>query len=150
MRLIIADGTPAEVGEILRQFPELRAGIPSNGSDKSSLIAAAEAKGAPRYWTENAVRRLATLLWGDQKKLARLLMERGGVSYREVLKHLGFSKGQQLSGIRSGITRNAKKVTGFADAEFVQWRRRTDNDWEGEYYIHPDALRLLKDMGVQF
>src|SRR6266849_9787662 len=61
-----------------------------------------------RRWNNHSVRKLLGLLYGEQMKLVKFLVEHGGTAtYAEITKHMGYG-GQHLSGILSPITRNAQ------------------------------------------
>jgi hypothetical protein len=95
-------------------------------------------------WTEQSARRLAGLLYGDQAKLVKFLIGRGGTaSYEEIQKHMGYGA-QRLSGILSPITRNAQTATKDPLARLVDWRF-TDKGVR-EYFIDVGALPLLRQV----
>jgi len=144
VQIVIIMGSTDEVTEVLQRFPELRGNVGGNGALPAARPITSATTKTASYWTDKAVRDLLTLVWGKQKQLLRFLMKgKGAASYRDVMAHFKFKKGQQLSGILSGLTRNARKTTGFKDAKIIQWRRRNDTDSDGEYYIHPDAYDML-------
>jgi hypothetical protein len=97
-----------------------------------------------RRWSEQSVRRLWGLLYGDQAKLVKFLAQHGGkATYEEVQKHMGYGA-QHLSGILSPITRNAQTATGDRLARLVDWRIRDGGT--REYFLDPIALALLEQI----
>src|SRR5229473_3532133 len=59
----------------------------------------AETLDGSRRWTEHTTKRLWGMLYGEQAKVVRFLVDRGGkATYEELAKHLGY-KAQHLSGI---------------------------------------------------
>jgi hypothetical protein len=95
-------------------------------------------------WTEQNVKALLAHLYGDQAKLLKFLVERGGnATYPEIKKEMGYG-GQSLSGILSPITRNAQKATGDPFARLIDWRP-DQSGTKRIYFVHPEALPHLKD-----
>jgi hypothetical protein len=99
---------------------------------------------APRGWTEHSVRKLLGLLYGEQEKLLKFLVEHGGTAtYAEVGQHMGYD-GQHLSGILSPLTRNAKTATQDDSAQIIDWRP-SEHPGQRIYFVNPEALPLLKE-----
>jgi hypothetical protein len=99
-----------------------------------------------RRWSEHSVKKLLALLYGEQSKLLKFLVDRGGsANYAEIGKFMGYDA-QHLSGILSPITRNAQAATGDKLARVIDWRP-TESGVRGKrvYYVVPEALPLLKD-----
>jgi hypothetical protein len=95
-------------------------------------------------WNEKSVKNLVDLIYGDQLKLLKFFVGRGGtVTYSEIEEHMGY-KGQRLSGILSPLTRNAKSATRDDRAKLIDWR--PGNKLGARIYsLDPDALPLLKE-----
>jgi hypothetical protein len=97
-----------------------------------------------RRWTEQSTKKLWGLLYGEQAKVVRFLVERGGQStYEELTKHMGYGA-QHLSGILSPLTRNSQTATGDRLARLVDWR--IDQNAKRQYYIDPEALVFLQHL----
>jgi hypothetical protein len=102
----------------------------------------AENPDSSRRWTEQTTKRLWGMLYGEQAKLVRFLVDRGGkATYDELAKHMGY-KGQHLSGILSPLTRNAQAATGDRLARLVDWR--IDKNSQRQYFIQAEALPHLR------
>ena len=115
-------------------------------SPQQSAVANAS-KPQSRRWTEQTAKRLWSMLYGDQAKLVKFLVERGGTtSYAELGKHMGFNA-QRLSGVLSPITRNAQTATGDRLARLVDWRANIKG--VREYYIDAEALPLFQQLVKQ-
>jgi hypothetical protein len=100
--------------------------------------------GLPRRWTEHSVRKLLGLLYGDQEKLLKFLVEHGGTAtYAEGGQHMRYD-GQRLSGILSPLTRNAKTATQDDSAQIIHWRP-SEHPGQRIYFVNPEALPLLKE-----
>src|ERR1700740_470762 len=74
-------------------------------------------------WTERSVRKLKDVLYGEQEKLLRFLVEQhdGAATYEEIENYMGYA-GQHLSGILSPITRNSQSATDDSSARLIGWR----------------------------
>lgn len=97
-----------------------------------------------RRWTEQAARRLWGLLYGEQAKVVKALVSRGGTTeYHELGKHMGYDA-QHLSGVLSAITRNSQTATGDRLARLVDWR--VADSGKRVYFIHPDALPFFQQL----
>jgi hypothetical protein len=96
----------------------------------------------PGEWTNSTLSELWRLLWGDQAKLVKFLVERSGEApYTEIGIHMGYDR-QKLGAILSAIIRNARKVTKNPAAQFLRWRL---SDNRGQIiYIDPAALDPLE------
>ena len=95
-----------------------------------------------RRWSEQSVKRLWGMLYGEQAKVVKFLVGRGGkTSYAELSKHIGYDA-QHLSGILSPITRNAQTATGDRLARLIDWR--VSDKGVREYYVDSEALPLLQ------
>ena len=99
---------------------------------------------APPVWTEQSVKNLLGLIYGDQEKLLKYLVGNGGTAtYEEVGKHMGYN-GQRLSGILSPLARNAKSAMNNDSAKIIDWRP-SQHPGERIYFVNAEALPLLKD-----
>jgi hypothetical protein len=146
MKATLSDGTvlegqPSEIAEAIRELCQRRGSVPigrgaSNGSVQSL---------ASTVWTEGAVRSLWNFLYGKQKELVRYLVQRGGkATIQEVMKELSLRKGTEVAGLRSCITRNARRETGYKKADLISWERTPKGEWQ--YKINADALPALKQL----
>src|SRR5713226_4364057 len=99
------EGTHEELVAIAERFVRNHAPILAVGSVNPPV----ESRQSPsRRWTEQTAKRLWGLVYGDQAKLVKFLVERGGsATYEDLTKHMGF-EGQHLSGILSPLTRNSQ------------------------------------------
>jgi hypothetical protein len=94
-------------------------------------------------WTEHSVKKLLGLLYGEQEKLLKFIVEHGGTAtYAEIGKHMGYN-GQHLSGILSPITRNAQSATNDDSARVIDWRP-SEHPGQRIYFVDSEALPLLK------
>lgn len=73
------------------------------------------------------------------------MLKRGGRAMLDELKqHLGKKTGNAVGGILANISRNARRETGYAKAQVVDWV----NDGKGGcYQVVPEAFELLKRLG---
>lgn len=96
----------------------------------------------PGTLTNSHLAELWRLLWGDQARLVRFLVERSGEApYTEIGIHMGYDR-QKLGAILSAIIRNARKAAKNPEAQFLRWRL---SDNRGQIiYIDPAALDSLK------
>jgi len=100
-----------------------------------------------RRWNEQTTQRLWKLLYGEQAKVVRFLVERGGkAEYKELGKHMGYDA-QHLSGVLSAITRNAQTATGDRLSRLVDWR--ITDDHRREYSIDAEAMPFFSQLVVQ-
>ena len=96
-------------------------------------------------WTIERARALWGYIYGDQKKLIQYLLSKGTASVPEILGHLGMKKGAELAGVRSSLTRNARRETGYKDAKVIQWTQGANkNDWN--YRLDPEVEALLRQV----
>ncbi|SRR6266436_9440990 len=96
----------------------------------------------PGKWTNSSLEELWRLLWGDQAKLVRFLVERSGEApYTEIGIYMGYDR-QKLGAILSAIIRNARKVTKDPEAQFLRWRLSDSS--RQIIYIDPAALDPLE------
>ena len=151
MQFLWINGTSSEIAGVLEKFPELRNQANTNGSPHpaAASVPPIVSLTTPSYWTEKALKEVMDELWGNEKKLLGFVFNEGAVGFSDVMKHMGFKKGQQLSGVLSGITRQSKKATGFKKAKLIKWRRVNENDWDGEYYVEADAAQLLNNLAIK-
>jgi hypothetical protein len=147
VQVLLINGTSSEVIEVFERFPQL-----ATPSHQTALPKGLLDDSAPRYWTQENIRKLVGYIGGDQRKIMRFLMEQGGkATPKSIRTHMHYgNNGQKLAARLSGLTRNAKRATGFDKATLVDWRRRNDDDQEGEYFIVPDAYRTITEMGIKF
>lgn len=94
-------------------------------------------------WTMERVHALWACIYGDQKKLIQYLLSKGTASVPEILGHLGLKKGAELAGVRSSLTRNARRETGYKKAKVIQWTLGA-NDHKWYYEINPEVKALLQ------
>jgi hypothetical protein len=136
------EGTYDELVQVAEDFVKKHAAtIAVSGTASAAQQGTQPRVNGSRRWTEQSARRLLGLLYGEQEKVVRFLVEHGGAAtYGELKQHLGYD-GQRLSGILSPITRNAQTATGDRLARLVDWRVRKDG--EREYYIDAEALPFL-------
>ena len=88
-------------------------------------------------------------LYGDQERLVDYLIEKGGFAPTEdILKHLGFKEGNQLAGIRSSLTRNARRETGYKSADVVEWAMGGSKSRWG-YKLIPEVHELFKQVKAE-
>jgi hypothetical protein len=137
----VLEGQPGEIVEAIRelgqryaQAPNARSNPNSHGSSTSSSV-----------WTEERVRSLWNFLYGKQKEFVRFLAQRGGkASIQEVMKELSLHKSTEVAGLRSCITRNARRETGNKKAELIVWERTPKGEWH--YKIVTDVLPHLRGL----
>ena len=80
---------------------------------------------------------------GEQLKLLRFVLREETPTYEEVQKHMGYGQ-QELSGVLSGVTRNAKKVTGDKNAKVIDCEIQEDS--KRHYYVKSEPLSFLKSL----
>ncbi len=140
------EGVKDELLEVAEDFAKKHS-VPTVHSTATAQVDTQPRVNGSRRWNEQSVRRLTGLLYGEQEKVVKFLLENGGAaSYVELGQYLGYD-GQRLSGILSPITRNAQTATGDRLARLVDWRLRKDG--QREYYIDPEALPLFQQSAKQ-
>lgn len=141
MKATLSDGTvlegqPSEIVEAIREL----------GQRTPTPVTKASANhGGSSVWTEEKVRNLWNFLYGKQKEFVRFLVQRGGkASIQEVMKELSLHKSTEVAGLRSCITRNARRETGYKKAELIVWERTPKGEWH--YKVVTDALPYLSKL----
>jgi hypothetical protein len=138
-RTLTFEGEHDELVAVAEKFAQSH---PSQVSMETVSRGTPETVDGSRRWTERTTKRLWGMLYGEQAKVVRFLVDRGGkVTYSELAKHMGY-KGQHLSGILSPLTRNAQAATGDRLARIIDWR--IDKNSQRQYYIQADALPHLR------
>jgi hypothetical protein len=134
---IVLEGEPFEIARALREIGGQSVG--SNGRTVASTTPAVT--GAQIVWSDQAVRKFAQCLFGKQKKLIEfLLKKKSSVSINEIMNHLGLKTGNQLAGILSCITRNARRETGYSEAMAYGYELK-DGVWH--YFVRPELAENL-------
>lgn len=146
MKATLSDGTvlegqPGEIVEAIRELGQRNAQVPlirTNSSNHGNSSGSS-------VWTEERTRNLWNFLYGKQKEFVRFLIQRGGrASIQEVMKELALHKSTEVAGLRSCITRNARRETGHKKAELIVWERTSKGEWH--YRIVADALSHLSKL----
>jgi hypothetical protein len=139
----VLDGSPEEVREAL-QF--LLGNITTHVSANAGVAGNHVANGSSAtVWTLQRAEALWNCLYGDQKKLIQYLLLKGTASVPEIIKHLGMKKGAALAGVRSSLTRNARRVTEYKKANVINWTPgASDHKWY--YKIVPEVEVLLRQI----
>jgi hypothetical protein len=142
--LLTYEGTEEEVGRLgVKLVRDLGPDI-INVEEAEKLGGPTIRLKAPRRWTENSVRKLLGLIYGEQEKLLKFLVAHGGTAtYAEIEVHMGY-KGQHLSGILSPLARNAKTATKDDSTKIIDWRP-SEHPGQRIYFVDPEALPLLKE-----
>ncbi len=106
-RLILIDGTPAEIAEVYARVPALSSA--GNGS-----AASPKATGSVSAWTPGTAKAFRGSLYGAMSDLFEELVRIGKLPGKEALKICKYKSMHELSGTLSGITRAARSATGNA------------------------------------
>ena len=107
----------------------------ANGNDQHGEV----------IWTQKRAQAFWSCLYGDQQKLIRFLLDKDGSALQEdVMKHLGLKKGNSLAGVRSCITRNARRETDNKKAKVIKWMLGENRKWY--YQLVPEVHDLLKQI----
>jgi hypothetical protein len=105
----------------------------SNGNEERSDI----------IWTQKRAEAFLTCLYGHQRKLIEFLLDRNGSALQEdVMRHLGLKTGNSLAGVRSCITRNARRETDYKKAKVIKWNLGDNGKWY--YQLVPEVHEVLK------
>ena len=139
----VLEGTPEEIAEFnaIREHATSngtarRIGDPSSGGVVRSLV-----------WTEARARAFWNWVDGDQKKLLRFMLKRGGRATLDELKHhLEKKTGSGVAGVLANISRNARRETGYSKALVVDW---VNNGKGWSYEIATEVLELFKRLGLE-
>jgi hypothetical protein len=130
MKLLVFEGAPGEIADLLERMPHLNtSGFSANGSEADGSSSPISPKVA--IWTRERVAEMWNRLYGDQRKLVQLILDRGGkVEVTDAQKHLGFRRGPEIAGVLSSITRNARRITKYKEARFVEdWIDEKHHSW---------------------
>ncbi len=144
MKATLSNGTVLDgsVEEISAALKALQSTSP-NGTQAHSGIAHTASPPSSSVWTEARVRALWSWLYGNQKKLVQFLLDNGGKgTIEEIMKALSLKKGNEVAGLLSCITRNARRETEYRHAEVITWRTNPSGHWH--YVIAPEVLAILK------
>jgi len=133
--ILTFEGEPLELAEVAAKL--------ASQDGKASQSMENQRAPAKRYWNEQSARRFWAMLWGEQAKLVKFLVSKGTATYEEVQKFMGYGQ-QNLSGVLSGITRNAQAATGDRLARLIDWK--FTDDGERRYFVDSDAHPFLKQV----
>ena len=136
----VLEGQPSEIAEAIRELGQ-RTALATNGRLSGKQATSLSSV----VWTDEKVRNLWDCLYGKQKDFVRFLVQRGGkASIQDVMKELSLHKGTEVAGLRSCITRNARRETGYKRADLIVWERAPKGAWH--YQIVTDALSRLREI----
>src|SRR2546425_10261152 len=147
MRVMVFEGTPGEVSDLLERFPQLNpSALPPSGAGGGPAAESISPKVA--VWTKERITAMWNCLYGDQQKLVEYIVRRGGrVTLAGAQKHLGFSKGPEIAGVMSSITRNARRITKYREARVVEdWINQKAHSWG--YCLPKHILPVLLEVLV--
>lgn len=134
----VLEGEPGEIAAALREI----GGDSTNaavGGERHPEVASANAQ---VVWTETSVRNFWHWLYGDQKKLMEYLLKKNtSVSIEEIKGKLGLKTGNQVAGVLSSITRNARRETGYKKAMAYGYELK-EGVWH--YFVRPELVEILK------
>lgn len=134
----VLEGEPHEVAKAIREL----GGAASSGPASAGAVREQHAADTQVAWTETTVRNFWHWLYGDQKKLMEfLLKKKTSVSIDDIKDHLALKTGNQLAGILSCITRNARRETGYYKAMAYGYELK-DGVWY--YFVRPEVVDILK------
>jgi hypothetical protein len=150
MKMTMFEGSPDELAELLERMPQL---VPATVGQAAAATATAEKVPATvavsvnpvfTVWTKEKVEEMWRNIYGDQRKLVSYLISKNGkATISDVNKHLGFERGPQIAGVLSSITRNARRITKYRLARFV-------DDWFGDkdwgYKLPDNVLGFLREI----
>jgi hypothetical protein len=152
MKLTLPDGTVLDgtEEEVTRAYRAIKSGpdslpFTSNGANGHKGNGSAVDGHGISVWTMKRARSLWDGLYGNQEKLVRYLLENGGTANQtDIMKHLGQKKGNQLGAVRSCLTRNARRETGYDEADVIKWFQGKDGKWC--YKLVPEVHELFKQI----
>lgn len=135
----VLDGSFEEITNALRALrdkaPNGHSSVPKVVDDGHSAL----------VWTPRRAEAFWGSLSGGQKELVQFVVDKGGTArMKEIMQHLNLRQGVQLAGLLSGITRNARRETGYRDAEVIGWHVADDGKWR--YAIRNEVYELLKQI----
>jgi len=145
MKVLIFEGTPGEVADLLERMPQLNSTI-HHSSGAASGADAVPQNPKMAVWTKERVIEMWNCLYGDQQKLVEFIVRKAGkVTMADAQKYLGFSKGPAIAGVMSSITRNARRITKYKEARFVEdWIDQKKGVWG--YYLPRYILAVLVEI----
>lgn len=134
----ILEGQPSEIAKAIMEMGDVQSTFPTS----EPSVHRRHASETQVVWTEAAVREFWNWLYGNQKKLMELLLKKkGSVSLDEIKERLGLNTGNQVAGILSCITRNARRETGYDQAMAYGYELK-DGVWH--YFVRPELIQILK------
>jgi hypothetical protein len=136
----VLEGEPKELAEAIKELSGPPSSIPSNSVPAVGNIADAQVA-----WKEKTVGSFWNCLYGGQKKLMQLLLKKPGASVEDIKNHLGLKTGNQVAGLLSCITRNARRETGFDEAMAYSYELK-EGGWH--YSVRPEVVEILKKMSL--
>ncbi len=144
MKAIFLEGSPDEISRAAKELGLVVPQTKSSGSVPKASNGTTNGTTVAQKWSERAIDRFVDYIWGNQIDLVKfILREEERATKKSIMKHFKFTKGQQLAGVLSGMTRNAIGATNDDEAKFIlsDW-----NDAEDDYvyFIDPEALDLIK------
>jgi hypothetical protein len=143
---IVLDGTLEEVTHAVRAIQAKATATPLAAAIANihKAIGNSDEQHSAAIWTMKRADALWNCLYGHQKKLVKFLLDKGGTaSVPDITKHLGL-KGTHLAGVRSCITRNARRETSYKEAVVIKWTSGEDGKWY--YQLVPEVHDFLKQI----
>ena len=140
----ILDGTFDEVTSAVREI-QGKSTTHATSSDNKHSSNGTNGQQGTTVWTMKRAEALWKSLYGDQEKLVKFLLDKGGsASQSDIMKHLGLKTGNQLAGVRSSITRNARRETQYQAATVIEWATGADGKWH--YKLVPEVHEFFKQI----
>jgi hypothetical protein len=147
MKLIVeqSDGTKLTFDGDARELTIIAEKFASRQlAESSTLFTSRPPTPLPETWTDSNLRELWALLWGEQARLVKFLVERSGEApYTDIGVYMGYER-QRLGAILSAIIRNARKAAKDPEAQFLRWRVSVSDNRGQIIYIDPSALDTME------
>ncbi len=104
-------GTPEELSRFLKLHPELLSKTDKNQM-QPTINKDIEPSSRENHWTPASMRDFHARMYGKQKELIRIVIEKGGGATKQDVKdHFKFNSEQSISGLLAAITKNACHAT---------------------------------------
>lgn len=146
-------GTPEELSRFLKLHPELLSKTDKNQM-QPTINKDIEPSSRENHWTPASMRDFHARMYGKQKELIRIVIEKGGRATKQDVKdHFKFNSEQSISGLLAAITKNACHATQSDKAMFFQYGFKDEAGPKKRaafYSIASELLELIRELKLDF